>query len=291
MRRSLVFAALLLTLPASAAAQEQEESPALRGIVHQGFVALLNPMGMQHRLGVGLRARLGDQSELLFDGAHVEAGAISYVAPVFAIHGAYLQVSPLSFLVLRAEVTAMTVWPLGMEGAGYFQMQGYADDFGVEARPADAGGSANGWNVRLRARLQGAVPIGDARLLASNTMTFEHDTLGSASHYYSPRHDLILARQDWVVLNDALVVAEIPLTSDVNIFAGAYSNLRWVPRSGYIGHQVGPLLALSFEHPADSVDSIGIFVRGGWYTHHGTREGQPTILGGLSVDYDLGRLR
>ena len=286
--RRCVFA-LLLPLPASASAQEGSE--ALHGVVHQGFLALLNPMGMQHRIGVGVRARLGEPSELLFGGAHVEAGAISYVAPVFAIHGAYLQVSPLSFLVLRAEVAEMSVWPLGLEGAGYFTMQGYGDDFGVEARPADAASAADGWNVRLRARLQAAAPIGDARLLASNTITFEHDTLGSATHYYSPRHDLVLARQDWVVLNDALVVAEIPLAPDVDILAGAYSNLRWVPRSGYLGHQVGPLLAVKFEHPADSVDTIGIFVRGGWYTHHGTRGGQPTLLGGLSVDYDLGGLR
>lgn len=281
-----LLAALVLVLATAAPASAQS-----RGVVHQQLVLLLNPMGMQHQLDVGLRAPLGDQGALLFDGAHAEAGITSRVAPVFAIHGGYLEVSPLSFLVLRAEMAGAVVWPIGMDGAGYYGLEGYGADFDAQHLPGAEGGEATGWTVRLSGQLQGAIPLGDAgRLLIADRMTFQHDDQGDAAFYYSLEHDLVLARSDWVVRNDAFVLAEFPV-DDVTIRAGAYSDLRWVPRSEYVGHQVGPIVAVTFERVDAHVPSISAFVRGGYYTHHGTRQDELTVLGGLSVDYDLGALR
>lgn len=283
MPRALAVCFLALAAAAPASAQS-------RGVVHQQLVLLLNPMGMQHQVDAGLRAPLGDQDALLFGGAHAEAGVTSRVAPVFAIHGGYLEVSPLSFLVLRAEMAGAVVWPLGMDGAGYYGLEGYGADFASQHLPGDDGGEATGWTVRLAGQLQGAIPLGDAgRLLLADRMTFAHDDQGDAPFYYSLEHDLVLARSDWVVHNDALVLGEFPI-DDVTVRAGAYSDLRWVPRSGYVGHQVGPIVAVSFERVDPHVPSISAFVRGGYYTHHGARRDELTILGGLSVDYDLGAL-
>lgn len=287
MHRFTHLAALALVLGAAPASAQD-----VRGVVHQQLVALLNPMGAEHTLEVGVRAPLGDQSELLFDGAHVEAGVISYNSPVYAIGGGYLQVSPLSFLVLRAELTGAALWPIGMDGAGYYGLESYGADVRAQTLTANLGGSATGWNLHLRGRLQGAVPLSHGvRLIVVNQQSWEHDTLGGEPFYYSLKHDLVLARRDWIVTNDALVLTEIAVASDIDFTVGAYSNLRWVPRSGYVGHQVGPLVALSFEGVTDEVSSVTLFVRGGYYTHHGTREGELTVLGGVSIDYEIGGSR
>lgn len=287
MTRLASLATLLALLTAAPAAAQD-----VRGVAHQGLVLLLNPMGAQHELALGLRAPLFDQDELLFGGAHAEAGVISRTAPVFANTGAYLEVSPLAFLVLRAEVLGVGQWPIGMDGAGYYGRAGYEDDVRAQTLTGETGGSATGWTVRLSGQLQGAIPFSDdVRLLLVDRMTFQHDTIGDASHYYSLEHDLVLARSDWVTHNDGLVLAEIRAAEDLVVRAGAYSNLRWVPRSGYVGHQLGPLAAVTFRNVTREVSSLSIFVRGGYYTHHVTRADELTVLGGLSIDYDLGAVR
>ena len=91
---------LLLLLSSASASSAAAQAPEVRGVLHERLVLLLNPMGAEHQLRAGLRGRLGDPDELLFSGAHAEAGAVGYVSPVYAIHGGYLQVSPLAFLVL-----------------------------------------------------------------------------------------------------------------------------------------------------------------------------------------------
>lgn len=286
---ALVLAAGLSGAPAGVAAQDDE---GVRGIVHQQLVALLNPMGMEHGFRAGFRARLGDPEELLFTGTHAEAGAVSYVSPVYAYHGGYLQVSPLAFLVLRAEITGTVLWPIGMDGSGYFGLEGYDADVHEQSLPADAASSAIGWNISLLARLQGAVPLGDGvQLLVADQIEGTHVALGDAPYHLNPKHDAVLAQQDWVVTNDAIAFVDIRLEPGTSLRVGAYSNMRWVPRSGYVGHQVGPMASLAFERPSAEVSALNVFLRGGGYTHHGPRQDEATILGGVSVAYDLGRIR
>jgi len=292
MQRLFMFvAALSLVAPSSAVAQDRSETAGTRLVMHQQLALLLNPMGAQHELQVGLRAPLGPQDELLFGGAHAEAGVVSRVAPIFAITGGYLEVSPLSFLVLRAEFTGNALWPIGMDGAGYYGLEGYDSDVQSESLSGDAGGSATGWSVRLLAGLQGAIPVGDGRILLVDQMSFQHVSMGDAPYYYSAEHDLVLGQSDWVVQNDALVLAEIPAASDLLVRAGLYSNLRWVPESGYVGHQLGPMVAVTFSDVSEEVESITPFVRGGYYTHHQTRAEELTVLGGISISYDFGGVR
>ena len=103
--------------------------------------------------------------------------------------------------------------------------------------------------------------------------------------------DLILARQDWMIENDALLLVEGNLSPNIALRAGAYDNLRYVPASGYIGHQLGPMAMLVIDHPSAEVTEVTPFIRGGYYTDHLLRAGELTILGGVSVSYDLGAIR
>lgn len=286
MRRRLLLALLIVLLPAPARAEDE----GVRGVVHQRFLALLNPMGMEHTLETGFRARIGDPRELLFMGAHAETGLVSYVSPVYAMHGGYVQVSPLAFLVLRMEITHAQLWPLGMEGAGYYGLRAY-DDVNEAALRAERGAAASGWSVRGYATLQALVPLGPVRLLIQDQLVVQHASLGAASHYYDMKWDLVLARHDLTVINGAVVLLEIDLEPTTHLRLGAYDDLRAVPRSGYVGHQVGPLAMLALERVAAEVPSVGVFVRGGYYTHHVLRADEVTILGGVDVTYDLGAIR
>ncbi len=297
-RTALLVAVVALAAHASPGwAQDRAQDGAqdraqTRVVVHQQLIALLNPMGAQHTARLGVRSPLGDQDALLFGGAHAEAGVVSYLAPVFAIQGGYLEVSPLSFLVLNAEMTGAAVWPIGMDGAGYYGLGGYDDaDVVGQTLAADRGASATGWGVRLGAQLQGAIPLGDVRLLLVDGASFNHESMGGASHYYNLRYDLVLAQQDWVLENDAYLLGEGRLASDVVLRAGAFDNLRYVFGSGYVGNQVGAIAAVTFEDVDPRMPGLSVYVRGAYYTHHVSRQDELTVLGGLSIDYDLGGIQ
>ena len=266
------------------------ESP-VHVVAHERVAALLNPMGAEHRLDVSVRGEIGDQSDLFFDGAHWQLGATSFVSPVYAIGGGFLELAPFSFLVLKGEVMGATVWPIGMDGAGHYAVSGYDADVNAESLPANQAGSANGLYAGGSATLQGAIDL-DARVrvIAASETGLYFVSLGTASHYTSMRYDLVLAREDLVLTNEALLAVDVRAESDLVVRTGIYDDLRHVPASGYVGHQVGPIVMLEWSHVAPSIEHLTVWVRGGMFTHHAIRAGEPTILGGVAVDYDLGGL-
>lgn len=286
---------LLLALGASALvaspAAAQAEVPRARVVMHQQLVLLLNPMGAEHRLDLGVRRELGDPEDMLRMGSHVEGGVATAVSPVYALGGGYLQVQPLSFLVLRGELLGATVWPIGMSGAGHYGVPGYDADVHSENLPADGGGTASGWMASMSATLQGAIDLPDGwRLLLLSEWGLSRSVLGADAHYYSMKYDLVLAREDFVVTGSSFLGAEARVASDLVVRFGAYDDFRTVPNSGYVGHQLGGLAMLEWQHLTPEIGALAVFVRGGGYTHHAIREGEATILGGIAVDYELGGL-
>ena len=281
-RSSLAAAGMLLALTVSPAVAQD-----LRLSVSQRLVGQLEPMGAEHMLAVGARARLGDPDAMIFDGAHAEAGVVSYASPIYAITGGYLEVSPLAVLVLRAEIASVHMWPIGMPGAGYYAVEG--DDVVVTALTGPDGAEASGWLARGSAVLQAAVPIGPVRLIAWDQLTAEHLSLGTAGFHYYPRYDAVLARSDWVIGNAAMVLGELSC-QDARVRLGAYDDLTLVPRSGYLANQVGAIVAVAFEDPDPRVPEVQPFVRLGAYTD-GRRAGAVTFLAGVMARYDVAPLR
>jgi len=292
-RNNLVIALCLAALWASTGsiASAQREVPNTRLVMHEQLVLLLNPMGAEHRLDLGVRGEVGDPNDLLSAGSHVEGGVTTAVSPVYAFGGGYLQIQPFSFLVVRGELVGATVWPIGMNGAGHYGLSGYGADIHGQNLPGDAAGSASGWMASMSATLQGAVDLPDGwRLLLVSEWCLSRSALGSDPFYYSMKYDLVMAREDFVVTGTSFVGAEARLASDLLLRFGAYDDLRTVPNSGYVGHQVGPLAMLEWQHITPEIGALTIFVRGGGYTHHVVREGEATILGGIAIDYELGGL-
>lgn len=275
--------------PGVVRAQSSEvESPATRFMVRQRLVALLNPMGAEHYIEVASRTRLGDQGSLWFTGAHLEVGAVSSVSPVYAAGGGYLQLSPLSFLVLRAQLTGEGIWPIGMDGAGYYGFDTYDPHLCPQLFSADDAGTATGYRAHFTGTLQGMVPMGSARLLFLNHFGGEFAEVGAEPYYYDVRHDISRARADWLLTNEAFLGVDVVVGEHIILRAGAYDSLRYLSASGQANNQVGPLVMMIFGRPGKTVSAIEPFVRGGYYTHHGSRLDETTILGGLSLRYDLG---
>lgn len=280
MRVATLVALLLVTLATPASAQRR-----LDLVVHQRVVGLIEPMGAEHALRIGLRGPLGDRRELLFTGAHVEVGAVNYTSPIDSMTGGYLAVSPIALLVLRAELTATAMWPIGMDGAGYYGAESYFADNDLRA---ERGGHARGWSLLVSATLQGAVPIGPLRLLMVDELTLEHVTLGEADFHFDPRRDAVLARQDWVLGNRAMLLLEARVEGSL-LRLGAYHDLRFVPRSESLASQLGGMVALAVD-AGPSVPELMPFLRMGAYTD-GTRAGSFTLLGGVMIRYDVLRVR
>ena len=256
--------------------------------MHQRLVGLVEPMGAEHRIAAGIRARLGDPDEMLFTGTHAEAGLINYTTPVETQTGAWLTVSPLAFLVLRAEITGLDLWPIGMNGAGHYPVDGYDADVSSENLPAEAGEHASGWRVAVAGTLQGAIPLHPAfRILLFDELGGEHVALGDARHYYSPRYDLVLGRNEWMLANSALVLGEATFDDSALLRFGAYDDLRSVPRSGQLSNQVGGLVALTLGRVDPAVPELSFFIRAGVFTHHRSRAGLPTGLAGVQARYSI----
>lgn len=285
-----MLALLVLAGPASAQDAPRRD-PRPRALLREELVLLLNPLGAQHRLDFGVRHETGDPHDLWTSGSHVEGGIVTAVAPVFAVGGVFLQAQPLSFLMLRAEVVGVGIWPVGLDAAGHFALSGYDAEVRAENLPASEARTATGWLGTASATLKGAIDLDPRwRLLIESLWGLTRVAIGTAAFYYSMRHDLVVAREDFIASEYTFLGAEGRVVSDLFVRFGVYDDLRLVPASGYVGHQLGAIAIVEWIELSHEVSSLALFVRGGAYSHHVIRTGDFTILVGCAIDYELGRL-
>ncbi|MBZ0117619.1 MAG: hypothetical protein K8H88_11520 [Sandaracinaceae bacterium] len=279
----------MMLAPSLARARCSDQERA-RWMVHQSLVMLLNPLGTEHNARLGLCVPLYPSAERALNGNHLEVGASTYVAPIYALAGGFAQISPATFFIARVELHAQAIWPLPLTGAGYYPRGGYEDAFSSASTPADRGRSTTGWSLRLLGVLRGAIDLSPAvTLYAVDAFWLDYDEIGEATHWVDVRDDLIAARSDWIAANEAVLLMGVR-TPGPELRFGAYSTLRFVPASGYGNHQVGPFAMIAWDRPDTHVASLAIFVRLGVYTHHAFREAQLSTMLGAGVDWDLGGL-
>jgi hypothetical protein len=101
--------------------------------VRSGLGAQLNPLGLRAEIEASWKWRLGRSTNPILKDAHVAVGVANQASPAYDRLQAWLEVSPLSILDLRA----------GAEGVGYFGSFGnlvglpsYDSDFSDDARKA-----------------------------------------------------------------------------------------------------------------------------------------------------------
>jgi hypothetical protein len=91
-----------------------------------------------------------------------------------------------------------------------------------------------------------------------------------------------------MVASSNMALVEISF-GNVFLRIGAYDDVRYVPRSGYLANQVGPIIALTIENADPAVPEITPFIRAGFNTN-GTREEEWGGLAGVMIRYDAGVL-
>ena len=291
MTRAVALALLLVAIPAAARADcAGHDEP--RWLSHHALVLLLNPMGAEYNGRVGLCAPLYESASPFLSLNHVEGGASVYLSPVYFVPGGYVQLTPLSFLVFRAELAAIGVWPIPLGGAGFYERSSLSDGWQRADLPAEDGGSAFGWSARFRAVLRGAVDIApNAEIVLVYTPWLEINSFVDRGPYWSNvRDDVVSGNGGWVFAHEGVLLLGTRVPDGPTLRFGGFTALRNVPESGYVGHRAGPFVMASFGRPDPAVESVDVFLRLSVYTHHRFRLRQAATMLGLSVDWDMGGL-
>jgi len=262
--------------------------PRTKLLLNQTLGAQLNPLGAEHQLTLSVCTPLIEKPGLLFDYTNVEAGVLNYLSPAYTHLGGFVSITPLSIFQLRAEASGLFIWPLPIDGAGYFPYASYQGDFSTAARPKEEAGSAMGYSLGLSATLRGEVGLGQGKkLLLADTLLTEYWSAGDAPYWYVLRRDVIAKRGDVVLKNSGALLFEIAATDNIAIRAGLLDDMVIVPGSDYIGNLAAGIVTMMFKSVGRVAKNLQPFVRVGVYTHHAFRDGQPSALAGFNVVYDL----
>lgn len=270
-------------------------------LVLEHFMAgSINPLGIGNSLRLGWCEPLIKKPGLLFDYTNIDVGILLTNSPTDVQVGLSTFVSPLSILVLRAEVAAFYIWPIPLQGAGLIKVNSPAD-FQLDLLKPDPAGpnaasTAFGGRALLGATLQGQVPLGKKlSLLASLGASGEYWHMSSPAltnivpggGFFSARRDVILlGRGDWVVASTAALALGITVHRNAILRVGATNDLVYVPSHGYLGNIAAGILAVSVPNLRELAKNLSVFLRVGTFTHHAFRTGL-TLAAGLSVQYEL----
>jgi hypothetical protein len=275
----LAFAAA----PADAKPHHCLDEAGAKLIVDETLVGVVNPYGAENQLKLSACWPLIERPGLWFDYTNVEIGFYNYASPIYVQQGAFVAVTPLSAIVLRAEAAAVQYWPLPLDGAGYFALDSYRADYRDSALPAARADAAAGVQAGASATLQGEIPLAPRVVLAAtDTVNPEYWAIGNAAFWLNERRDAILARHDWLVKNTAVLVVGVKCACAI-LRAGAFDDLTVVPRAGYAGNAVGGVVMIDLRHVTPSLHELSAFARVGGYTEHAFRRGATAFFGVSAV--------
>lgn len=264
--------------------------PVAKWVGDQLLAVQTNPLGLETVVRAGACIPLFRMPGVLFEQTQLQVGVSTFLSPAYAHVGGYVQLTPLSLLQLRAELTGIGMWVFPSDRGAYFALDSYDADYRDEVLTSEVGESATGWNLNLTAILRLRVPVGPIALIAVDSFGMERWSVGDGSHFVLLRHDVASAQSDWIAVNDALLLAEIPLSDSIALRVGAFDALRWVPEAGYVRNLVGGIATLVLARPTGAIFELQPLVRAGIYTHHAFRESELSIVVGATAAYDFGRI-
>lgn len=248
-------------------------------MVDETLLLLANPEGFENQLRANACWPLIDRPGIMFDYAQLETGIFSYLSPVYVHQGAYVAVSPLSVLTVRADLAGLVIWPLPLDGAGYFELPGYQRDLSAVAFPASAARASHGVNGTLSVNLQGAVPLsGWLDLIVTDTFAADWFWVNGGAFYLNQRRDVVLRRSDVLLKNTAFLLFDFKVGRGVSLRAGAVDDLTFVPGSGEVQNIVSGFFSVPIRREGELRD-LEPYVRAGGYTAHGWRRGFFVMLG------------
>ncbi|EYF07580.1 hypothetical protein [Chondromyces apiculatus] len=259
--------------------------------MNQQMGASINPLGAEHTLSFYLCVPLIRKPGALFDLTNVQVGVMNYLSPAYMHQGGFVEVTPISPLVLRAEISGMTIWSLPIQSAGYYGYPSYESDHESD-RTIERAGRASGWTAGMSATLRARLGRKDGPgLVILDTFLAERWSVGDAPVYYNLRRDVLAAEKDWILRNTGALLADIPIGFDYGVRAGVSDWTTIVPASGQFSNVVLGLLAVRFLNVSATVREIQPFVISGVYTHHASvsqfRRGEATVMLGASAIYEV----
>ncbi len=256
-------------------------------VIHQLLGGQYNPWGAENTMSIGICSPLIGRPGILFEYTNIEVGLVSILSPVYNHIGPYIQLTPLSVLQLRVDMTWVAYWPFFFDRAGFYGREGYQDDYQNAALPSENAETATGWNITFSAVLRARVPIGPVAIVLFDMLTYEHWSLGDEPYYVNLKRDMIFANTDWVLTNEAILCVEIPLSSNLNLRVGGFDSLRYLPDSRNLNNLAGGMLMLNIPRGGRTTRDVSPFVRVGWYSNHAFRRGEVSAVVGLTMSYDV----
>lgn len=275
--------------PAAARAQNEACLGQDRNLVvlDETLLALTEPLGVENQLSVYDCEPLIRRPGVLFKLTSLEIGVSTLLAPAYANAGAFVRVTPLSILRLKAEIQGVGYWPFPLDAAGYFPVQGYGARFSGQDLPSSKAASIDGFRADAEATLQLEVGLTDwAGVAAQDVFTVEHWRVGKEPHYFNMRADLVLAAADTFVENVAVVLAYFRLRDDVTLRVGPIDDFKYVPSSGYRAHALGGVALLELKGVLRG-GNVTPFVRLDGYLEHRFRSGV-NFFAGVGGSWELG---
>jgi len=255
-------------------------------LLAEGVAFQSNPLGIDDQLQLGGCAPLSREPGPLFEYTNLQAGLFAEVSPVYAMPGFFVSVAPLSVLELRAEVEAVRVWTIGRDGSGYFPLPG--PDASFSHLPAEQARRASGATAALTATAQVELPVaGRWSVAAADSASYAWWRLGDAAYYYHPRYDLVMARDDGIGRNTAVLLAGNRLSDRLLLRGGLTDELTWVKSSGYHQNLAGLLAAATLSGWPRPGDQLEPFLRAAVFTEHAFRRGQFQLAAGATLTFDL----
>ncbi len=245
------------------------------------------PWGIEHQLRIGGCVPLVRKPGVLFDHTFIEAGFQAHTSPIYVMPGGYVDIAPLSILQFHFQFAPVFYWPIGLNGAGYYELASYEEDYSAEFLLPGDGASALGWYLRTGATLQAAVSLGPIRLLATNTFLAELWELGEQPFYFHNRNDIPAAKREWFIDNMTLVMAEIPLHPNLDLRAGINHQLTMNLGAKQMSNFFGGVTMFRFKKLGRAIRDFTPLVRLGGRSRHPVREGDFTFLVAVIFSADL----
>lgn len=262
-----------------------------RFFISQALLGRFTPRMLGTVVEVSYCVPLIRRSELLYFMSNLTGGGIFYISPILNGYGGYVSVTPLSFLTTRLDVLYWHHWSIPGTSSGFFKLKGYHDSYRDSDLAKKHGGTASAIIVQSRTTLRARVDIGpQTRLALVNNFWVDFYWIDQSTFYKNIPRDVVLARRDWVVVNDVTLLLEMILRerNPISLFLAFQHEWTYVPDHPYHAHLLTGFVILQVARLGSVVRNLRVFIQAGSHVEHQFRTGQLYIGGGIIVDYDLG---
>ncbi len=129
--------------------------------------------------------------------------------------------------------------------------------------------------------------MGPVQLLFQDSVNFEHWQLGDGDYYFHNRNDIPAASSEWFVVNNAVLLLEIPLHPNTSLRVGGNDELVANFGAGQISNSLRGMAMLHIARAGRVVRELTPAVLIGGRTHHPVRQGDLTFTIAVSFKLDL----